>query len=68
MDEEKKAKVISLFAEMRRNEEQRRRRRKVKKVEARDGGTHIINSTIVVCGDGLKEVVAELLASKQRPR
>ncbi len=32
------------------------------------GNTNIINSTIIVCGDGCHEAVAKLLGAQRRPR
>lgn len=69
MDEEKTAKVIELFAQLRSaRQKQIASNRASKSKEPRGSGTSIINSTIVVCGDGLQEVVAQLLASKRGSR
>lgn len=67
MDEGKKAEVIALFADMKAAAALRKRKLLRKKQAASGGGTHIINSTIVVCGDQMQALVAELLSQKQWP-
>lgn len=69
MDEEKKAKVISMFAEMAKKTDRPVRQKGMRKAAASAAsGTQIINSTIVVCGDGFHDVVAKLFESKQHRR
>lgn len=66
MEEEKKAKVIAMFAEMKAaaNAERKQRRKQPRAIPA--AGTSIINSTIVVCGPEMQSLVAQLLAQKQK--
>ena len=68
VEDEKKARIISLFKEIKRAraEAQRGKRRKNGGTDC-GGGTTIIGSTIVVCGDDAQALVAELLAQKRRP-
>lgn len=68
MEEETKAKVVSMFAEMKVANRNGARRESRKSASLNTSGTKIINSTIVVCGDGWQEVVAKLLREKRRSR
>lgn len=66
MDEEKKADVIALFADMKAAAAIKQRRLRHRNGAHTAGGTKIINSTIVVCGIELQAVVAQLLSQTQR--
>lgn len=70
MDDEKKQRVLSLFREVKRvrAEAEKEKKRKAPNGSGH-GGTTIIGSTIVVCGESAQALVAELLAEqKRRPR